>query len=76
MKKNMYIQPSVEVTAQLYRGVLCASGEVDNDPLAGGGGIGGDEPYDDPKQRHNSTAQHTPYVGVLCGAFGKGFAGV
>ena len=42
MKKNMYIQPSVEVTAQLYRGVLCASGEVDNDPLAGGGGIDGD----------------------------------
>lgn len=43
MKKNMYIQPTVEVTAQLNTTALCkVSGGTNNDPLSGGGGIGGD----------------------------------
>ena len=43
MKKNIYIQPSIEVTAQLYTTSLCkVSGGANNDPLQGGGGIGGD----------------------------------
>lgn len=42
MKKNKYIQPAIEVSAQLYTTMLCVSGETNNDPLSGGSGIGGD----------------------------------
>ncbi len=40
MKKNIYIQPQVEVTTRFCSGMLCISGGTNNDPL--GGGVGGD----------------------------------